>query len=143
MKRIEHIAMIAHDMGRIFEFLGIASLLPFLVLVIFREWDMLLPMASAPLVFLVSGGLLSRLSYEDLEPTFSSTLIAVAFSWFAIAIVGSLPFILGLQMTFTDSFFESMSGWTGTGFSMITSLDTTPKTLLFWRSFTQWIGVSG
>ena len=51
MKRIEHIAMIAHDMGRIFEFLGIASLLPFLVLVIFREWDMLLPMASAPLVF--------------------------------------------------------------------------------------------
>ena len=45
MKRIEHIAMIAHDMGRIFEFLGIASLLPFLVLVIFREWNMLLPMA--------------------------------------------------------------------------------------------------
>ena len=143
MKRIEHIAMIAHDMGRIFEFLGIASLLPFLVLVIFREWDMLLPMASAPLVFLASGGLLSRLSYEDLEPTFSSTLIAVAFSWLAIALVGSLPFMLGLHMNFTDSFFESMSGWTGTGFSMITSLDTTPKTLLFWRSFTQWIGGIG
>ncbi len=48
MKRIEHIAMIAHDMGRIFEFLGVASLLPFLVPVIFREWDMLLPMATAP-----------------------------------------------------------------------------------------------
>jgi trk system potassium uptake protein TrkH len=143
MKRIEHIAMIAHDMGLIFEFLGIASLLPFLVLAIFGEWNMLLPMATAPLVFLVCGGLISRVSYTDVEPSFSGTLIAVAFSWFAIALIGALPFVFGLHMTYTDSVFEAMSGWTGTGFSMITSLDTTPKTLLFWRSFTQWIGGIG
>jgi len=143
MKRIEHIAMIAHDMGLIFEFLGFVSLLPFLVLVIFREWDMLLPVASAPLVFLVLGGLLSRISYKDLEPSFSGTLIAVAFSWLAIALIGALPFVFGLNMSYTDSIFEAMSGWTGTGFTMIASLDTTPKTLLFWRSFTQWIGGIG
>ena len=143
MKRIEHIAVIAHDVGLIFEFLGIASLLTFLVLVIFGEWDMLLPMASVPLVFILSGALLSRLSYSDVEPSFSGTLIAVAFSWFAIALIGALPFFLGLHMSYTDSVFEAMSGWTGTGFSMITSLDTTPKTLLFWRSFTQWIGGIG
>ena len=143
MKRIEHIAMIAHDMGLILEFLGLASLLPFLILVIFQEWDMLLPMASAPLLFFVLGGLLSRVTYQDLEPSFSTTLIAVAVSWLAIAFIGALPFVFGLHMTFTDSIFEAMSGWTGTGFSMITSLDTTPKTLLFWRSFTQWIGGIG
>jgi len=143
MKRIEHIAMIAHDMGLIFEFLGIASLLPFLVLVIFREWDMILPVASAPFLFLVSGWLLSRISYEDLEPSFSGTLIAVAFSWLAIALIGAFPFVFGLNMSYTDSIFEAMSGWTGTGFTMITSLDSTPKTLLFWRSFTQWIGGIG
>jgi trk system potassium uptake protein TrkH len=143
MKRIEHISMIAHDMGLIFEFLGIASLLPFLVLAVFGEWDMLLPMASVPLVFMICGGLISRVSYKDLEPSFSGTLIAVAFSWFAIALIGALPFVFGLHMTYTDSVFEAMSGWTGTGFSMIASLDTTPKTLLFWRSFTQWIGGIG
>jgi trk system potassium uptake protein TrkH len=143
MKRIEHIAMIAHDVGLIFEFLGIASLLPFLVLVIFREWDMLLPLASAPLIFLVSGWLLSHIAYKDLEPSFSGTLFAVAFSWFAIALIGALPFVFGLHMSFTDSVFEAMSGWTGTGFTMITSLDTTPMTILFWRSFTQWIGGIG
>jgi trk system potassium uptake protein TrkH len=143
MKRIEHIAMIAHDMGLIFEFLGLASLLPFLILVIFREWEMILPLASAPLLFIVFGGLLSRVTYQDLEPSFSGTLITVAFSWLAIALIGALPFVFGLHMTFTDSIFEAMSGWTGTGFSMITSLDTTPKTLLFWRSFTQWIGGIG
>ena len=56
MKSLEHIVMIAHDMGLIFEFLGIASLLPFLVLIIFGEWDMLLPLATAPLVFIVIWG---------------------------------------------------------------------------------------
>jgi len=143
MKRIDTIAIIAHDMGVTFNFLGIASLLPFLVLVIFREWDMLLPMASAPLVFMIVGYLLSRIHRPDLTPTLSVSLVVVALSWFAIALVGALPFVFGLHMTFTDSVFEAMSGWTGTGFTMITSLDTTPNTLLFWRSFIQWIGGIG
>jgi trk system potassium uptake protein TrkH len=59
MKRIEHLAAISHDIGRVFQFLGIASLLPFVVLVIFQEWGMLIPLASAPLTFFVLGYLLS------------------------------------------------------------------------------------
>ena len=143
MKRIEHLAMIAHDMGLIFEFLGLASLVPFLVLVIFREWDMVVPMATAPLTFILFGFGISHIPYKDLEPSFSATLVAVALSWLAIAFIGALPFVFGLHMSYTDSVFEAMSGWTGTGFTMITSLDTAPKTLLFWRSFTQWIGGIG
>ncbi|HUT38844.1 MAG TPA: TrkH family potassium uptake protein [Methanoregula sp.] len=143
MKRLENVAIIAHDMGVTFNFLGIASLLPFLVLVIFQEWDMLLPMASAPLVFIILGYLLSRVPSADLTPTLSISLVVVALSWFAIALVGALPFVFGLHMPYTDSVFEAMSGWTGSGFTMLTSLDTTPNTLLFWRSFTQWIGGIG
>ncbi|MDD1700183.1 MAG: TrkH family potassium uptake protein [Methanoregula sp.] len=143
MKRSEHVAMIAHNIGVTFNFLGMASLLPFLVLVIFREWDMLLPMASAPVMFTILGYLLSRVPYTDLTPTLSDSLVVVALSWFAIALVGALPFVFGLHISYTDSVFEAMSGWTGTGFTMITTLDTTPNTLLFWRSFTQWIGGIG
>jgi trk system potassium uptake protein TrkH len=143
MKRFEHIAMIAHDMGLIFEFLGIVSFLPFLVLVIFGEWNLILPMATAPVTFLVMGFLIAHVPYEDLEPSFSVTLSAVALSWLAIAFVGALPFIFGMHMSSTDSIFEAMSGWTGTAFSMIPSLDQTPKTILFWRSFMQWIGGVG
>ena len=143
MKRIEHITMIAHDMGLIFEFLGIVSLLPFLVLIIFHEWGMILPMATAPLTFLLLGYLISHLPYQDIEPSFSVTMSAVALSWLAIAFIGALPFVFGLHMSYTDGVFEAMSGWTGTGFSMISSLDTTPDTLLFWRSFIQWIGGIG
>jgi trk system potassium uptake protein TrkH len=143
MKRIEHIAMIAHDMGLIFEFLGVVSLLPFLVLVVFNEWDLILPMATAPLVFILLGYVISHIPHQDIEPSSSITIAALALSWLAIALIGALPFVFGLHMNYVDGVFEAMSGWTGTGFTMITSLDTTPKTLLFWRSFTQWVGGIG
>ncbi|MDP2797452.1 MAG: potassium transporter TrkG [Methanoregula sp.] len=143
MKRIENIAIIAHDMGLIFEFLGVVSFLPFLVLVIFREWDLILPMATAPLVFILLGYVISHIPHQDIEPSSSITIAAVALSWLAIALIGALPYVFGLHMTYVDSVFEAMSGWSGTGFTMITSLGTTPKTLLFWRSFTQWIGGIG
>ncbi len=143
MRRIEHIAMIAHDMGRIFEFLGVASLLPFLVLAIFGEWDLLLPMATAPAVFLLLGYVISHLPHRDIEPSFSITMSAVALAWLAIALVGALPFVFGISMSYPDAVFESMSGWTGTGFTLITSLETTPNTLLFWRSLSHWVGGIG
>ncbi len=144
MKRIEHLSVIAHDMGLVFEFLGIASILPFVVLLIFREWAMLLPMASAPITFIVLGYILTRGAEKvDTIPPVSVTVVAVALSWFAIALIGALPFVFGLKMSYTDSVFEAMSGWTGTGFTMIKTLDSTPNTLIFWRSFTQWIGGIG
>jgi len=132
MKRLDHLAMILHDVGRICWFLGFVSLVPFVVLAIFQEWDLLLPMASAPLAFLGIGFLLTRIRIRDFEPPVSIMLVAVAITWFIIALVGALPFVFGLGMSYTDSVFESMSGWTSTGFTMLASVDLTPKTLLFW-----------
>lgn len=143
MKRIEHLAMIAHDLGLIFEFLGIASFLPFLVLFIFGEWNLILPMATVPVTFIGVGYLISRMPHVDIEPSFSATLSAVALAWLAIAFVGALPFVFGMNMSYTDSVFEAMAGWTGTAFTMVPSLDQMPNTLLFWRSFMQWIGGIG
>jgi trk system potassium uptake protein TrkH len=135
--------MIVHDVGRICRFLGFVSLVPFVVLVIFQEWDLLLPMASAPFAFLMLGYLLTRVPVRDFEPPVSITLVAVAVAWFLIAFIGALPFVFGMGMSYTDSVFEAMSGWTSTGFTMIQSLDQAPMTLLFWRTFMQWIGGIG
>jgi trk system potassium uptake protein TrkH len=143
MKRTGQLAMIAHDMGLIFEFLGIVSLLPFLVLAIFGEWDLFMPMATAPATFLVLGFLISNIPHDEIEPSTTVTLAAISLSWLAIALIGALPFVYGLGLSFTDSVFEAMSGWTGTGFTMLVAPDATPKTLLFWRSFTHWIGGIG
>jgi len=68
----------------------------------------------------------------------------VALSWVAVAVFGAIPFMLtGVCPQFIDAFFESMSGFTTTGASILTDIDTAPKEVLFWRSMTQWIGGMG
>ncbi|MDI9633565.1 MAG: TrkH family potassium uptake protein [Methanolinea sp.] len=143
MKRLETLAIIAHDMGIIFEFLGGITLVPLLVLVLFSEWGMLLPMATVPATFFFLGLLISHIPRREYVPQLSVALAAVALTWLAVAVIGAFPFVLGLGMSWTDSIFEAMSGWTGTGFSVIHGLESVPKTLLFWRSFMQWVGGIG
>lgn len=57
--------------------------------------------------------------------------------------IGALPFTLGAGMHFVDSLFEAMSGWTCTGLTLIPVPETMPRTLIFWRSFMQWLGGIG
>jgi trk system potassium uptake protein TrkH len=143
MKRLGHLAIIAHDMGLIFEFLGAITLVPFVVLLIYQEWEMIIPMGAVPVIFFTLGYTISKVPQKAYTPSLSVALVAVALTWFAVALVGSVPFVLALDISWTDSIFEAMSGWTGTGFTMMTSLDTMPRTLIFWRSFMQWIGGIG
>ena len=59
-----------------------------------------------------------------------------------IAAFGSLPFLLSpVQFSISEAFFESMSGITTTGATVITNLDSTPKSILLWRAITQWLGI--
>ena len=70
--------------------------------------------------------------------------IVVAISWVLFSIFGSLPFyISGYISSFTDAFFETMSGFTTTGATIIQDVEVIPHGLLFWRSLTQWIGGLG
>jgi trk system potassium uptake protein TrkH len=143
MKRYQHLAMIAHDLGMVSELLGAVTLTPLIVLVIYREWNMFIPMLSVPTTFVILGLLISRVPRSEHAPHLSVALVAAAISWLAVALIGALPFVIGLHMSWTDSIFEAMSGWTGTGFSVMSSLDTTPHVIIFWRSFMEWIGGIG
>ena len=70
--------------------------------------------------------------------------IVVAISWVLFSIFGSLPFyVSGYIPSFTDAFFETMSGFTTTGATIIQDVEVIPHGLLFWRSLTQWIGGLG
>ncbi|HON82056.1 MAG TPA: TrkH family potassium uptake protein [Methanoregulaceae archaeon] len=143
MKRLGHLAIIAHDMGLIFEFLALITIVPFGVLLVFQEWDLIIPMGSVPFVFIILGFLISKVPKKPYDPSLSVALVAVALTWLVIAAVGALPFVLALKVSWTDAVFEAMSGWTGTGFTVMNSLDTIPRTLVFWRSFMQWVGGIG
>jgi trk system potassium uptake protein TrkH len=143
MHRLEHLSTIIADIGDIFVFIAPLSCVPLIVAVLFSEWNMLLPMLAVPLSFYVIGMLIRTLPRTDRVVRLSTALCSVALFWFASAVVSGLPFMLGLHMGFTDAIFEGMAGWTGTSFSMMRSLETAPHTLLFWRSFMQWISGIG
>lgn len=71
-------------------------------------------------------------------------LALVTCTWLAGSLVGSLPYILsGTLPTFVDAFFETMSGFTTTGATVLTSIGDQPQSILLWRNFTQWIGGMG
>jgi trk system potassium uptake protein TrkH len=67
----------------------------------------------------------------------------VAIGWTAVGLFGALPFYIGNGLSFVDAFFESVSGFTTTGSSILTNIEAVSKGLLFWRSFIQWLGGMG
>jgi len=131
------------DLGDSFTFVAPLTCIPLLVAVIFAEWQMILPMAVIPVTFFLLGNFVKTLPRTGHEKRLSAAMCSVALFWFICAAVSGIPFVLGLKMSITDALFEGMAGWTGTAFTMTGGLSPLPNTLLFWRSYMQWIGGIG
>tara|TARA_B100000575_G_scaffold151807_1_gene121136 strand:- start:6656 stop:8032 length:1377 start_codon:yes stop_codon:yes gene_type:complete len=100
---------------------------------------------GASLVTIIFGTLffLSNLDHEK-KLSLQQAFILTSLSWLSIAIFGSLPFFFSnLDFSFTNAFFESMSGITTTGSTVISNLDDMPKSILLWRAILQWLGGIG
>lgn len=91
----------------------------------------------------IAFGLLKAGSKASTKMFQREALFMVTASWFVAAFVGAIPFMLIGRLGPIDAFFESMSGFTTTGSTIITNIEGQAKSLLFWRSFTQWIGGVG
>ena len=143
MDRIEQFSTIAPDIGNIFRYISTVTAVPLLVALIYREWEMVLPMASVPVTLFLLGSLLAQVPRQEREAPLSAALMAVALIWLVCALVSALPFTFGLGVPYLDGVFEAMSGWTDTGLTMMRSVDDLPRTLLFWRSLMQWLGGIG
>jgi len=143
MNRLAQFSVIADDLGNVFRFISAATCIPIIVSLIYGEWDMILPMAAVPVILFLLGTLLLQFPENPREAKLSQALFSVALVWLVCALVGAIPFTLGLGMPYLDAVFESMSGWTDTGLTMIVDVDSTPYTLLFWRSLMQWLGGLG
>ncbi len=104
------------------------------------------PLVITAMITFVIGGLLffSTARQEKKVIGKREGYIIVALAWVIISIFGALPFVLsGAVPSYTDAFFETMSGFTTTGSSILTDIEIVPKGLLFWRSMTHWIGGMG
>ena len=123
--------------------LGISMIIPIIFQILFNELDS--SFIGAGIITIVFGILffLSNMDHQK-KLNLQQAFLLTALSWLSIAIFGSLPFIFSsLELSITDAFFESMSGITTTGSTIIINLNETPKGILVWRAILQWLGGIG
>ena len=123
--------------------LGVFMFIPFFVQLIYDEQNSTFLSSSAFTIFI--GILLVLTNLEDSRKlNLQQAFLLTTLSWLSIAVFGCLPFLLSnLNLSLVDSFFESMSGITTTGSTIITDLDNAPKGILIWRAILQWLGGIG
>jgi len=123
--------------------LGISMLIPFIVEFIYDEENNTFLSSASLTIFIGILLVLTNLG-ENKKLNLQQAFLLTTLSWLSIAIFGSIPFIFSdLNLTMVDSFFESMSGITTTGSTIIVNLENTPKSILIWRSILQWLGGIG
>ena len=123
--------------------LGIFMLIPIIVQFFYNEIDS--SFFGASIVTIIFGTLffLSNLDH-DKKLNLQQAFLLTSLSWLSIAIFGSLPFVFSsIDFSFTNAFFESMSGITTTGSTIISNLENMPKGILLWRAILQWLGGIG
>ena len=123
--------------------LGASMLAPYSIQVIYAENSHSFISSSFVTIFIGILFVLANLEKEfklNLRQTFLFSTLA----WLMVAIFGSLPFLLSAnEFTISEAFFESMSGITTTGATIISDLDNSPKSILLWRAIMQWLGGIG
>jgi len=123
--------------------LGLFMIIPIFVQFIYDETNSTFLSSASITVFIGILLMLSNLE-EKRKLNLQQAFLLTTLSWLSIAIFGCLPFLLSnLNLSLVDSFFESMSGITTTGSTIITDLDNAPKGILIWRAILQWLGGIG
>ena len=136
--------IIFHTTGKVLLVEAGLLALPLLVSVLYHErcaWAVLASMAAAAVI----GGLLTLLARPRRHTFFNREgYIIVALAWVLLSAVGALPFWFSREIpSYADAFFETVSGFTTTGASILTDVEAMSHGLLFWRSFTHWVGGMG
>ncbi len=118
-------------------------LLPLGVSLIYGEDDFK-PIAISAIITAITGLILMLTFRVKYELRLREGFALVTLTWLVFALLGALPFYLsGYIPSYTDAFFETMSGFTTTGASILSDIEKLPHGLLFWRSFTHWLGGMG
>jgi len=129
--------------GTLLIILGLFMLVPYWVQIFYKENSH--SFLSSSFITILIGVLFVLANLQkDYQLNLKQTFLFSTLAWIAIAGFGALPFILSdINFSLSDSFFESMSGITTTGSTVVTNLDASPKSILLWRAIMQWLGGVG
>lgn len=130
-------------LGHILIFFALIFLLPLIVDYLYLRELVNLKSFLIPVMISLALGLalkgrkpLERINHKQ-------GMMIAALSWIIVSLIGSLPYLLGLHVGFINSFFETVSGFTTTGITMLSELDMKSRSILFYRALTQWLGGLG
>lgn len=136
--------MIGYTLGWILLFEAGFLCVPLITSIVYFEWW---PMASILITMAICAGVGYLLSFKKPQNKnlfAKDGLVIVALSWIFLSAFGALPFVIsGTIPNYVDAFFETASGFTTTGSSILTAVEELPKCMLMWRSFTHWVGGMG
>jgi trk system potassium uptake protein TrkH len=139
-------ASIMHFIGAIIFTIGLTLLLPIAFVFIYDEtasgFTTFLSFLLPAFLCMLSGLIVKhKFKYYPLD--IKGAMLITIFGWVTACLLGGLPYLLALKVPVLDAFFESVSGLTTTGITVFTNLDSMPRSILFWRSLTQWLGGLG
>ncbi len=141
-----NIKLVLHIIGTFLKFFGLLLLMPAVCSLAYRDGDLHIFLLSA---FVTSvSGLLLEIVFKDSEPIDlierKEAFVIALSCWLVASVFGAIPYLFILEFSHPiDAFFESMSGFTTTGASVISEIESLPHGILFYRSFTQWLGGMG
>ena len=137
-------AMIRHIIGVVLKIEAVFMLPSVVVAFIYMEQKAMIAFAISIALCFTLGFLLSRNKPKNTLFFAKEGFVMVALSWIVMSIFGALPFVISQDIpNFVDALFETISGFTTTGASILTNVEALNKSTLFWRSFTHWIGGMG
>lgn len=132
LKKLGHICLIE----------ALLLFIPLFVAIYYHE--NIFPFIFTILIVLIFGSFFSFIKSKRNSYYAKEGILITTLAWILLSIFGALPFVFdGAIPSFVDAFFETVSGFTTTGSSILTNVEALPKGLLFWRSFTHWIGGMG
>lgn len=137
--------MVLYMVGSVIKIEALLMLLPLIVSLIYSEKASAVSFLISIAIALVIGFAMTLIVKPGSKVIYAKEgFVTVALSWLFLSLVGCLPFVISGEIpSFIDAFFETVSGFTTTGASILTDVENMSKGILFWRSFTHWIGGMG
>jgi len=146
-KGFRQISCILHFIGNLLEILGLILLFPLIIVLVY--WGQREDGCITAVAFIIAAlisfslGMILRHEFKPAALNPAGSMLICALSWLIVSAVGALPFIIAARSNYLDSYFEAMSGFTTTGITIFSGLDKMPRSILFWRALTQWLGGIG
>jgi len=145
--RFRRLSSVLHFTGYLLEILGLIVLFPLIPAVFY--WGLYGEGCRTVTAFIVAAGasfltgLILKSVFRDESLDTTGSMLMCALGWIFASAFGAIPFVIGIKSGYLNAYFEAMSGFTTTGITVYSGLDSMPRSILLWRSLIQWLGGIG